>query len=288
MAIQATRRLGVLAVLASCLLFAAMAAFVKLLSSEFDGLFISLGRFVVGAIISSASIAARRSGFAIKDPKDVVLRGVYGSTAMVLLFVSIQLSGAGRGTLFNATNPLFSILFGALFFRESLGRSSVIGAMICFGGIAVIFWDSASPSLLGDSLGLLSGLLAGFSFQYTKRARVNNGVDIIYLAVCASGILVTFWTAPQALHLGLRSGALLLASAVVGYGGQVSLTWGVKYMKASEAGIISFLKIPMTIAFGLFLGEGLGWRFAAGTLVVIGGLVIAEAGRARGGRASRP
>jgi drug/metabolite transporter (DMT)-like permease len=276
---RTSRSAGVLAVVASCLFFAAMAAVVKLLSSEFDGMFIALGRFIVGAAITSASIAVRRSGFAIHDPKDVVLRGLYGSASMILLFLSIQLSGAGRGTLFNSTSPLFTILIGALLFRESLGTSSIVGAVFCFVGVAVIFWDSSSPSLLGDCLGLLSGLLAGFSFQYTKRARQNNGSDIIYLSVCASGIVVSFWTAPRALALDLRTGGLLLAAAVLGYAGQIALTWGVKYMKASEAGILSFLKIPMTIALGLFLGEGLSLRFGLGTLVLIAGLVVAELGR---------
>jgi drug/metabolite transporter (DMT)-like permease len=281
MVLRASRGSGVLAVLASCLFFAAMAAVVKLLSADFDGMFLSLGRFVVGAIISASSIAFRRAGFEIRDPKDVVLRGLYGSAAMILLFISIQFSGAGRGTLFNSTSPLFSILIGAFMFREGLGRSSVVGAIFCFVGVAVIFWDSASPSLLGDAIGLLSGFLAGFSFQYTKRARNNNGTDIIYLSVCASGILVTFWTAPKALDLGLGSSLLLLAAAVLGYAGQISLTWGVKFMKASEAGILSFLKIPLTIVLGLFLGEGLSLRFAAGTAMVVGGLVISELGRAR-------
>lgn len=282
MLLRASRGAGVSAVLASCLFFAAMAAFVRMLPAGFDGLFISLGRFAIGAIIAASSIAARREGFAVRDPKDVVLRGVYGSAAMILLFVSIRLSGAGRGTLFNSTNPLFSILIGGLLFGERLGKGSVAGAIACFAGIAVIFWDSSSPSLLGDAIGLASGFLAGFSFQYTKRARVNNGSDIIYLSVCGSGILATFWTAPQALALDLRSGSLIAASAIMGYLGQIALTWGVKYMKASEAGILSFLKIPITLAFGLFLGEGLSWRFAVGTAIVIAGLVIAELGRARG------
>lgn len=52
-------------------------------------------------------------------------------------------------------------------------------------------------------------------------------------------------------------------------------------MDASEAGILSFLKIPLAIFFGLFLGEGLSLRFAAGTLILIAGLAVAELGRAR-------
>ena len=184
--------------------------------------------------------------------------------------------GAGRGTVLNLTYPLFSILVGALIFKERLGARAIVGAFVCFAGVALIFWDSSSPSFLGDCLGLLSGFIAGLSIQYTKKARVNNGAEMVYLAVCASGILVTFWTAPQALSMDLRSGLLLLASAVLGYAAQIALTWGVKYMNASEAGIISFLKIPITIAFGLFLGEGLSLRFAAGTLIVIVGLAVAE------------
>lgn len=275
------RGAGLAAVVASAACFAGMAALVKLLSAEYDGIFMSFGRFVVGAILASATIAIRGSGFAVRDPKDVVWRGIYGSVGMVLYFVSIQLSGAGRGSVLNTTYPLFSILLGALFFKERLGRRSIAGAFVCFAGVTLIFWDSSSPSLLGDCIGLASGLIAGVSIQYTKRARRNNGPEIVYLAVCASGILVTFWTAPAALSLDLRSALILLASAILGYAGQITLTWGVKYMDASEAGIVSFLKIPLAIGLGLFLGEGLSLRFAAGTIIVIAGLAFAELGPRR-------
>ncbi len=272
------RGAGIAAVAASSLFFAVMAAVTKSLSADFSGAFVSLGRFVVGAAIASATIAAKREGFAIRDPKDVVWRGIYGSVGMVLYFVSIELSGAGRGTVLNTTFPLFSILLGALFFKERMGARAVLGAFVCFAGVALIFWDGSATSLLGDGIGLLSGFLAGISVQYTKRARRNNGTEIVYLSVCVSGIVVTAWTIPEAASLGLESALLLLAAAVLGYAGQISFTWGVKYMNASEAGIISFTKVPIAIALGLFLGEGLTWRFAAGAAVVLAGLAVAELG----------
>jgi drug/metabolite transporter (DMT)-like permease len=284
MAIRQGRGAGVAAVVASSFFFAGMAALVKLLSSGYDGAFISLGRFVVGAALASATIAVRRTGFAIRDPKDVVWRGIYGSVGMVLYFVSIQLSGAGRGSVLNTTYPLFSILLGALFFKERLGRRTIAGAFACFAGVALIFWDSSSPSLLGDAIGLLSGAIAGVSIQYTKRARRSNGAEMVYLAVCVSGIAATFWTAPAALTLDAGSALVLLASAILGYAGQIALTWGVKYMDASEAGIISFLKVPIAIGLGLFLGEGLSLRFAIGTAIVLAGLAFAELGGKAGAR----
>jgi drug/metabolite transporter (DMT)-like permease len=254
-----------------------MAALVKMLSAEYDGIFVSLGRFVVGAVLASATLSIKGEGFAIRDPKDVVWRGLYGSVGMILYFVSIQLTGAGRGSVLNKTYPLFSILLGALFFGERLGARSKAGALVCFAGVALIFWDASSPSLLGDCIGLLSGVIAAISAQYTKRARVNNGPEIVYLSVCVSGILACFWTAPRALSLDLGSALILLGSGVLGYSAQISLTWGMKFMTASEAGIISFLKVPIAIVFGLFLGEGLSPRFAAGTLIVLAGLAVAEA-----------
>jgi len=272
------RGAGIAAVVASSVFFAVMAAVAKALSSEFSGAFVSLGRFVVGAAVASATIAVRGEGFAIRDPKDVVWRGIYGSVGMVLYFVSIELSGAGRGTVLNTTFPLFSILLGAIFFKERMGGRAVLGAFVCFAGVSLIFWDGSATSLLGDGIGLLSGFLAGISVQYTKRARRNNGTEIVYLSVCVSGIVATAWTAPEAASLGLGSALLLVATAILGYAGQISFTWGVKYMNASEAGIISFLKVPIAVALGMFLGEGLTWRFAAGAAVVLAGLAVAELG----------
>jgi drug/metabolite transporter (DMT)-like permease len=286
MPIRATKRAAAVAAVAvSAACFALMAALVKVLSAEYDGIFVSLGRFVVGAAIATATIAIRGTSFSIRDPKDVVWRGIYGSVGMILYFVSIELSGAGRGTVLNTTYPLFSILLGALFFGERLGRRAIVGAFVCFAGVALVFWDPASPSLIGDLVGLLSGVTAGVSIQYTKKARANNGPEMVYLAVCVSGIIVTFWTAPKALSLDVSSGLTLLGSAVLGYLGQITLTWGVKYMDASEAGIISFSKIPIAIGLGLLLGEGLSARFAIGTLVVLAGLALAEF-RSRASRAA--
>jgi drug/metabolite transporter (DMT)-like permease len=273
---RASRKAGLLAVAASAVFFAGMAALVKLLASEYDGYFLSFGRFIVGAALASATIALRGEGFAVRDPKDVIWRGIYGSVGMILYFVSIQLSGAGRGSVLNTTYPLFSILLGALFFGERLGRRAAFGALVCFAGVALIFWDASSPSLAGDLVGLVSGFIAGISIQYTKRARRNNSSEIVYLAVCVSGALATIWTAPRVLSLDLRAGLILLAQAVLGYAGQISLTWGVKYMDASEAGIVSFLKIPIAILLGLFLGEPLTARFAIGTAVVLAGLTVAQ------------
>jgi len=283
------RGAGLLAVVASCFFFAGMAALVKLLSSEFDGFFLSFARFAVGAALASATIALRGEGFSITDPADVVWRGIYGSVGMILYFVAIALSGAGRGSVLNQTYPLFSIVLGVLFFGERLGPRGIGGALVCFGGVALIFWDASSHSLLGDLIGLASGIIAGVSIQYTKRARRNNSAEIVYLAVCVSGMIGTVWTAPRALVLDLRSGLIILAQAVLGYAGQIGLTWGVKYMDASEAGIVSFLKVPLAIVFGLFLGEGLSLRFAAGTAVVLAGLTLAElsGGRPGGGKPSR-
>jgi drug/metabolite transporter (DMT)-like permease len=281
MASRASRGAGLLAVVASSFCFAGMAALVRLLSAECDGFFLSFARFIVGAALASAAIALRGEGFAVRDPADVVWRGIYGSVGMILYFVSIALSGAGRGSVLNQTYPLFSIILGVLFFGERLPGRAVLGAMACFAGVALIFWDASSPSLLGDLIGLLSGIIAGVSIQYTKRARRSNSAQIVYLAVCISGALATAWTAPRALSLDTRACLLVAAQATLGYLGQIALTWGVKYMDASEAGIVSFLKVPIAIVLGLFLGEGLSARFAAGTAIVLAGLSIAEL-RARG------
>ena len=261
-AFRRSRGAGVIAIAASSVLFAGMAALVKLLSAEYDGIFVSLGRFVVGAAHRIGY--DRRHGRRFRRPRSQG-RSLAGYLRLGRHDPLFRIDPALRRRQGLGTQHDLSALFdppGRALLRGAAGQAGMVGAFVCFAGVAAIFWDSglAEPPWRLHRTSLR--LHRRDSIQYTKRARVNNGAEIVYLSVCVSGILATFWTAPRGPLPRPPLGPVLLASAVLGYVGQIALTWGVKFMDASEAGIISFLKIPVAIVLGLFLGEGLSLRFA--------------------------
>jgi drug/metabolite transporter (DMT)-like permease len=280
--------LGEAAVLVSALLFAASAILVKFLSEGFDGYFISLFRFVVGAGLAALMIPATGSSFRIVGKRDVILRGLYGAVSMILYYVSIQYSGAGRATLFNSTFPIFVVIFGAIFFRERVDLRGWASIAICVLGVAIIFGTGGQSSLLGDAAGLASGFLGGFSVIYTKKARLSNNSFIIYGTLCVIGAALTAFSAPQAARLDWRSAALLVVAGCLVYFAQILFTYGIKFVPAAHASVISLLKVPLTIALGAFIGESLHLSFFIGTAIILAGLVLKDLGAKKGEAAADP
>lgn len=264
-----------IACIASALLFAIAAVLVKLVSGGFDGVFISFIRFVTGIALAVILIRCTKSSFTVSNRGDLLLRSLWGAASMILYFVSIQYSGSGRATLFNNAYPAFVVLFGSLFFGEKARFVQLASVALCVAGSALAFYNPGGPgTLFGDALGLASAVCAGISVHYIKRARVGNSSFMVYGAVCLTGLPLTFPSLNQLPHLTLPSLGLMVLAASVIFAAQVLLTWGLKYISASRGSILSFLKVPVTIALGLLIGEKLTAPFIAGTALVMTGLAL--------------
>lgn len=269
---------GDFAIGASSALFAVGAVVVKVAGDGgYSGWFISASRFGVGAALCVAFMLATRSSFKVHGPKDVVLRGVFGALAMVLYFVSISMTGAGRATLFNTLYPIFVVVFGALFFKERPTRWQVAALLVALPGVFLALWDGSSGSLGGDLIGLASSVAAGFSVHYSKRARERNNSWNVYLWVCVAGLLSTGWSAGEAGRADWAGAAVLVGSGAIFFAAQIAFTWGLKFTSAANASILSFLKVPAAMALGVaFMGEAMSLKFALGSLLVAGSVVALE------------
>jgi drug/metabolite transporter (DMT)-like permease len=113
--------------------------------------------------------------------------------------------------------------------------------------------------------------------HYAKRARVNNDPVIIYMAVCAIGLVPLLPFSGQVVKLDHLLAAVLVLGAIAVFVAQVLFTYGLKYTSASRGSILSFSKIPITIILSYFaVGESILPRFIMGTVLIIAGLVISK------------
>jgi drug/metabolite transporter (DMT)-like permease len=269
--------LGESAVIISGLFFGLGALLVKFLSGTFDAYFISLVRFIVGIIFGALIIVAAKREFKIYDKKEVILRSVYGSAAMILYYLSIAMTSSGRATLFNTTYPVFVVIFGALFFKEKLKFAQMASTLLCIAGIIFVFYDGSSYNAWGDLLGLGSGICGGMAVHYAKRARVNNDSIIIYMSVCAVGLVPLLPFSGQAVKLTSYLAWVLVLAGIAMFLGQVLFTYALKYTTAARGSILSFAKIPITIILSYFaVGESILPRFIIGTILIIAGLVLSK------------
>ena len=271
---------GDLTVWISSVLFALAAIMVRELSGQFSSLFISFIRFATGMVLGLGTLAVKRKPVKLRRKLDLFLRSLFGMLAMIAYYTSIQIGGSSRGTLLNTLYPLFVVIFGALLFSIPLRRKDAFSLLLAVPGIFIIFWDGSKGVLLGDLLGLFSGILGGLSVHFMKRAREENSAEIIYLGVCLFGLVPGFFTFREGLHMSLAQFGLLTLTGAVVYVAQVTITFGLKYISASRSSLLSFTKVPLTFVFAMiFLGEIPTWRFFVGSAFVLAGILILESGK---------
>lgn len=266
---------GILSIFISTLLFGTMSVLVKMMPGDLSGQSIAFFRFLTGAILSALSILVLRQTFRIRDPWDVLLRGITGSSSMIFYFMAIQMGASGRATLLNRTAPFFVALWGVLIFRKKLYWWQLMLIIVCFGGVALLFYDGSTYPLGGDLMALLSALLLGMGIHYTQRSRVNNEPSVIYLVLCIAGMLFSApFTDFQAIPY-LSLWPWLLAIGAVSWLAQILFSWAFRYISALEGSMISYLHIPFTLTGSvLLLHETLTPRFYWGMGIILAGLLV--------------
>lgn len=266
----------------SNVLFAAAAVFVSLVSESHDGYFTTFCRFAIGLVIGFASLAATRTPFRIVKFKPWIGRGIFGSLAMTLFYVSIAHGTPGRASLFNNSFPIFVAIIAIAFLGDKLRKETVAGVLVGFAGVAVVLWDGGRSNLFADAIGLASGMFAGLSYHFNKQASQTEHPVVIYLGVCFVGLAMTAFSAPQFLALDARDAVLLALAAFAAYYAQIAITVGLRDLPITEGSIHTFAKIPLTILAGwLFLGDRITLKFVAGTTLLIGGILLEQISHAK-------
>lgn len=265
---------GEITIFISNVFFAVTAILVKLVPGIFDGFFISFIRFLVGIVLCVLFMVILKNDFKVHGKVYWILRGLFGSGAMILYFVSIQITSSGRATLVTNTFPIFVALFGFLFFKEKIKLNNIISILICITGIVFVFYDGSSYSLFGDIFALIAAIMAGFAVIFLKGLRENNNTLIVYLPVCIFGLLLTTFSVKQAVNINIPVLIILTGTGIAAFLAQLFMTYGFKFVSSTRGSIMTFSKIPMTIGLSLFIGEEFKLKFIIGTVLIIIGLII--------------
>ncbi|GEM_PF-1013627 len=265
---------GQLLIFVSCIFGAVGAILVKNLSSDFDGYFIAWFRFLVGLSLGTVYFLYKWGNIRIVNKRFLFFRGLFGSLAMILYYLSIELTSSGRGVLLNTTYPLFVAIFGYLVFHEKISMKTVASILVCAGGVYLVFYDGSSYPILGSVFGILSGALGGMAIHYIRKASMNNRPIVVYLAACTFGFLITMFSAKDVLNLTPHTTLLLVTLGVVVFTSQLLLTFGFRFVSTTRGSVTMYSIIPMTLLLGLAFGEKATNLFYIGTIVIVFGLFI--------------
>ncbi|MCU0852424.1 MAG: DMT family transporter [Thermoplasmata archaeon] len=139
--------------------------------------------------------------FTRKELMLVVLSGVALTFHFELWIVSLSLTLVATSVILVTSHPLFVAAVSHFLLKEEVKRVAVVGIVIAFGGVVVLYagdYSSGGESLLGDMLAFVGGLFAGVYFLSGRVARQTIGVVPYAFSVYALSTVLLFFSAALA------------------------------------------------------------------------------------------
>lgn len=213
------------------------------------------------------------------------LAGLLFGAEFIVIYFGLDHTSAGRSALMVNTMPFWVLLGAHLFLGERMSGRKVLGSVLAFAGVALVFSDQLSlpgpGALFGDLLSLLGGALWGATTIVIKRSRLATAsaekLLLYQLSVSAVMCVPLLALAGPALRdpTPLATFALLFQGVfVVAF---TYLIWFWLMRRYPAAGLASFAFL--TPAFGVLLGgllldEPLSLRIGLALALIAAGLVI--------------
>ena len=210
-----------------------------------------------------------------------VISGALLAVHWVMWFESLRYTSVASSTVLVSLQPLFSILFGALFLKERVSKWGMVGVFLAIFGSAIIGWGDfqvSGAAFWGDVLSFASAGVISLHFLFGQLLRKE--LDVLpYTVVCYTASTVCL--AIYALAAGQSFfgyscqtwGCFLGLALFATVGGQCVFNLLLKYLPASAVtmGILGEPVGTIILAFFIF-GESITLQQAAGMLLILGGL----------------
>ncbi|KAL4427177.1 hypothetical protein ABPG74_013381 [Tetrahymena malaccensis] len=229
--------------------------------------------------------------------KLMVLRGVLGGIALLILFQSFKLLNISDGIVIANTNPLWTSLLASVFLGEKITKKQVIFSLVSFTGIILI----VKPNFLfkniqtenqtqipgrNQFLGCMLALIASFllsaiqiiSSKVQKQLKCNSAQLLIYnhFFSCIISGLVQLDSPNNSIQITKEFIFIILIMGLFGFIAQLLFFRSFTLEKASVVSPLQYTEVVLSFAVDIFFfNEQIFLLNVIGSiLVIIGSIAI--------------
>ncbi len=264
--------IGIFIVLLSGLFFTLSSYFGKVVTNVTDmsGVITSFARFFIGTISMFTYIVFTKKTLKTPNIKPILYRALFNSIAIILYSTAYNYTTITNVNMLHMTFPVFVVLLAPYFTKEKIKKNTYIYLIIIMIGVYIVANPSFGNFNLGDLLALISALFASFSILSLTESRKENPAYLIIFYVMLFGTLINIPTAIKDLSNFDMNGLIpVLTCGIMGFLGQIFITWGYKYVDSATGSLVSASRIIMAALIGYaFLGEPINLRIIIGMVLI--------------------
>jgi len=259
----------------------------KLSNSGYSPVFLTLVRSALGGALVFAWCWWRGIRLFERDGTlwAGMLAGLLFAIEFLLIFVGLDYTSVARSTLLVNTMPFWVLVGGHFMLGERITAKKIVGLLLAFGGLVLIFSDKLSQpgpdAFIGDLMSLGAGLAwaaTNVVIKGTRLARAGAEKLLLYqLAVAAvvALLVLPFGGPPIRDGNAVATWAMIFQAVYVVAITYVLWFWLLRHYPASGLASFTFLTPAFGVLFaGLILGEPLGATIFIALVLIAAGLVL--------------
>jgi len=208
--------------------------------------------------------------------KFLLLRGIFGVTALSLFFITIQKIPLASAVTIQYLSPVFTSIIAIFMLGERMRKIQWLFFLVAFLGVGLMKGFDERVSLFYMSLGLLAAFFAGAAYNCIRMVRHTDHplVVVLYFPMVALPIMTVLsffeWITPIGWDW-----ALIILLGVFTQIGQVFMTKALQAEKANVVTSLKYLGSIYALCYGYFLfDESYDILSFAGIFLVLAGVIL--------------
>ena len=259
----------------STLAFALANVFVKQVA-HLPAMEIVFFRCAFGVIFCYVGLRKANASLKGSNRKLLLMRGLFGTTALYLFFVTVQNIPLASAMTIQYLSPIFTAIIAIFLLKESVKAAQWIFYAISFAGVLFIgqFDLRVSPFYL--ALGIASAFGSGVAYNLVRTLREREHPLTVVLHFQLVGLIAGFvftvfnWRTP-----GGWDWLYLFLIGVFSQLGQIFLTSALQKERAASVAIVNYTGLIYGLLIGwLVFGEAQTVESLAGMILVVAGVVL--------------
>ena len=244
---------GVMYMVLATMFFAIMNILVKYIP-RIGAVEIVFFRSVVSLIMSYAILKKMGISLVGNNKKWLIIRGVAGSTGLLLFFYTIKTMPLGSAIAIQYMSPVFTALLGIYIAKESVKPLQWLFFAFAFLGVITIQGFDPRVTTLQVVIGVAGAIASGLAYNSIRKLRTSDHPQVIIfyfplVTIPVTGVyLISSWLTPTFFEL-----AILLGIGVVTQFAQYFMTKAYQSDALSKIAPIQYIGIIFALAIGYWL-----------------------------------